>query len=161
MFVVSYVMIFAFHPSLKLDRIIIYRSFAHTIEQFSNLDYLPREQIAFIEPYLIHMLKDAACEVSKRKCKSSLGQMFSIESAMVKKTPLKWSNLKFKHQFHKIDLIAKMRYQAKNKVDWKKNKCVICKFPMKLEPTNYLTADCQMSFGDFIIRYEHKFLRNI
>ena len=158
MFVVSYVMIVAFQ---RIDRIIIYRSFAHSIEQLSNLDYLSREQIAFIERYLIDMLKDAACEVSKRKCKSSLGQMFSIESAMVKKTPLKWSNLKFKHQFHKIDLIAKMRYQAKNKVDWKKNKCVICKFPMKLEPTNYLTADCQMSFGDFIIRYEHKFLRNI
>ena len=120
MFVVSYVMIFAFHPSLKLDRIIIYRSFAHTIEQFSNLDYLPREQIAFIEPYLIHMLKDAVCEVSKRKCKSSLGQMFSIESAMVKKTLLKWFNLKFKRQFDKIDPIAKIRYEAKNKIDWKK-----------------------------------------
>ena len=71
MFVVFHVMIVAFHPSLKLDRIIIYRSFAHSIEQLSNLDYLSREQIAFIEPYLIHMLKDAACEVSKRKCKSS------------------------------------------------------------------------------------------
>ena len=54
-----------------------------------------------------------------------------------------------------------MRYEAKNKIDWKKNKCVICKFLMKLDPTNYLTADCQMTFGDFIIRYEHKFLRNI
>ena len=152
MFVVSYVMIVAFQ---RIDRIIIYRSFAHSIEQLSNLDYLSREQSAFTEPYLIDMLKDAVCEVLKRKCESSLGQMFSIESAMVKKTPLKWSNLKFKHQFHKIDPIAK------NKVDWKKNKCVICKFPMKLEPKNYLTADCQMTFGDFIIRYEHKFLRNI
>ena len=54
-----------------------------------------------------------------------------------------------------------MRYEAKNKIDWKKNKCVICKFLMKLDPTNYLTADCQMTFADFIIRYEHKFLRNI
>ena len=95
MFVVSYVMIVAFQ---RIDRIIIYRSFAHSIEQLSNLDYLSREQIAFIEPYLIDMLKDAACEVLKRKCKSSLGQMFSIESAMVKKTLLKWFNLKFKRQ---------------------------------------------------------------
>ena len=85
-------MIVAFHPSLKLDRIIIYKSFTHSIEQLSNLDYLSREQIAFIEPYLINMLKDAACEVSKRKCKSNLGHMFSIESAMVKKTLLKWFN---------------------------------------------------------------------
>ena len=30
MFIVSYVMIAAFHPELKLDRIIIYRSFAHS-----------------------------------------------------------------------------------------------------------------------------------
>ena len=49
----------------------------------------------------------------------------------------------------------------KNKIDWKKDKCVICKFPMKLEPTNYLTPDCGMTYGDYVIRYEHKVLRNI
>ena len=32
---------------------------------------------------------------------------------------------------------------------------------MKMEPTNYLTPDNKMTFGDFVIRYEHKFLRNI
>ena len=37
----------------------------------------------------------------------------------------------------------------------------MCKFPIKLEPTNFKTPDDEMSFGDFIIRYEHKFLRNI
>lgn len=31
------------------------------------------------------MLKETAFEVSKRKCKNSVGQMFSIESASVKK----------------------------------------------------------------------------
>ena len=85
MFVVSYVMIVAFHPALKLDRIIIYRSFAHSIKQLTTLDYFSREQITFIETHLINMLKDMAFEVSKRKCKNSVGQMFSIESALVKK----------------------------------------------------------------------------
>ena len=42
-----------------------------------------------------------------------------------------------------------------------KNKCVICKFPLKLEPTNYKNSDDKMSFGNFVIQYEHKFLRNI
>ena len=42
-----------------------------------------------------------------------------------------------------------------------RKKCVICKFPLKLEPTNYLTPDNEMTFGNFIIRFEHKFLRNI
>ena len=36
MFFVSYVMIVAFHPELKLDRIIIQRSFTHSIEQLTT-----------------------------------------------------------------------------------------------------------------------------
>ena len=32
---------------------------------------------------------------------------------------------------------------------------------MKLKPTNFKTPDDEMSFGDFVIRYEHTFLRNI
>ena len=32
---------------------------------------------------------------------------------------------------------------------------------MKLKPTNFETPDDKMAFGDFLIRYEHKFLRNI
>ena len=32
---------------------------------------------------------------------------------------------------------------------------------MKLEPTNFKTPDDEMSFGDFVICYEHNFLRNI
>ena len=42
-----------------------------------------------------------------------------------------------------------------------KKKCFICKFPLKTEPTNFKTPDDEMSFGDFVIRYEHKFLMNI
>ena len=32
---------------------------------------------------------------------------------------------------------------------------------MKLEPTNSLTPDSAMTHGDFVIRFEHTFLRNI
>ena len=32
---------------------------------------------------------------------------------------------------------------------------------MKLEPTNFKTTDDELFLGDFVIRYEHKFLRNI
>ena len=31
---------------------------------------------------------------------------------------------------------------------------------MKVEPTNFKTPDDEMSFGDFVIRYEHKLLRH-
>ena len=85
MFAVSYVMIIAFQPALKLERIIVYRLFAHSLEKLTSFDYLTRDQIKFIEPYLIRILKDIAFEVSRRKIKNSLGQVFSIESALVKK----------------------------------------------------------------------------
>ena len=161
MFVVSFVMIVAFHPALKLDRVIIYRSFEHSIEQLTTLDYFSREQITFLEPHLINVLKDMALQVSKRKCKNSVGKMLSIESALVKKTLLKWFDAKFKRQFEKINLVQKLRFESHNPINWKRDKCVTCKFPMKLEPANHTTPDNEMTFGDFIIRYEHKFLRNI
>ena len=67
MFVVSYVMIFAFNPELNLERIIIQRSFAHSIDQLTSLNYFNREQITFIDQSLIKMLKDMASEVAKKK----------------------------------------------------------------------------------------------
>ena len=161
MFVVSYVMIVAFHPTLKLERVIIYRSFAHTLDQLSNINYSTREQIGFIDNYLVHMLKDCAYEVSRRQCKNSLGQMFSVESALVKKTLLKWFNAKFKRTFTELRPITKLRFEAAKKINWQKDKCVICKFPMKLEPTNWQTPSSEMTYGDFVICFEHTFLGNI
>ena len=64
-------MIIAFHPALNRERVIIYGSFAHTLDQLSNNDYLPREQISFVDNYLIHMLKVCASDVAKRQCKNS------------------------------------------------------------------------------------------
>ena len=54
------------------------------------------------------MLRDMAFDVSKRKCKNRVGQMFSIESAMVKKTLLKWFNTKIRQRFEKINPIQKL-----------------------------------------------------
>ena len=101
-----------------------------------------------------------AVHVSKKKCKNSIGQMFSIESAMVKITLLKWFNIKIRRRFEKINPVDKLRFERLHPINWKKDKCVIYKFPMKIEPTNYLTPDNEMTFGDFVIRYKHKFLRN-
>ena len=49
------------------------------------IDYLPNDQMSFIDLMLIKQLNDVAQEVSQRKCKNALGQMFSIETALVKK----------------------------------------------------------------------------
>lgn len=149
-------MIAAFHPLLKLDRIIVYRSFAHDLNQLSTVSYFTREQINFVHTYLTNMSKDYASELSKKKCRNNLGRMFSVESALVKKTLLKWFNAKFKRTFVTVDPFAKMRFEATNKINWQKDKCVICKFPMKLNATNF--ENSAMTYADFVIRLEHTFL---
>ena len=58
-----------------------------------------------------------AFAVAKRKCKNSVGKMFSIESALVKKTLLKWFNQKVKRQFDKLNPIRKLRYETQNPID--------------------------------------------
>ena len=59
------------------------------------------------------MLKNMSFEVAKRRCKNSVGKMFSTESALVKKTFLRWFNQKFKRKFDKINSFQKFRYESK------------------------------------------------
>ena len=101
MFVVSYVMVVAFHPELKLNRIIIQRSYAHSLEQLTSINYFTQEQINFIDTTLIKKLKDIAFDVGIRKCKKTIGQIICIKKALVKKTLLKWFNKKYRPQSNK------------------------------------------------------------
>ena len=39
MFVQSYILIAAFHPHLKLRKIIVQRSYRHSLEQLARIDY--------------------------------------------------------------------------------------------------------------------------
>ena len=161
MFVVSYIIIVTFHPALNLDRIMIQRSYAHSIDQLTSLNYFSDDQMKFNNLEIIRQLKDIAIDVSKRKCKNMMGQMFCIKTALVKKTPLAWFNKKYKSQFVELSSFSKMMYEKKNLINWRSDKCVICNMLLRVEPTSYLTIDEEMAYGDFIIRYEHKFIRNI
>ena len=94
MFVVSYVLIAAFHPALilnlnpfilNLNRIIIQRTYAHSLRQVTTLDYLSEDQMKFIDLQILNQLNDIAIDGSKRKCKNTMGQMFCNENALIKK----------------------------------------------------------------------------
>ena len=43
MFTVSYVIIFAFHPDLHIDCVIIGCSFGHSLKRLADLSYLTRK----------------------------------------------------------------------------------------------------------------------
>ena len=49
-----------------------------------------------IDLQTLNELKGIATNISKRKCKSIMGQMFCVESAFVKKAWLEWFNKKIK-----------------------------------------------------------------
>ena len=86
MFVMSYVLIATFHPHLNLREIIVQRTYRHSLEQLTTIHYLTNDQMLFIDVTLIKQLNDIAEEVSRKKCKNALGQMFTIETALTKKT---------------------------------------------------------------------------
>ena len=83
MFVRSYVLIVAFHPHLKLRKIIVQRSYGPTLHKLTTLDYLTNDEMKFIDIKLVTQLKDMAQEISQRKRKYALGQMFLVETALI------------------------------------------------------------------------------
>ena len=94
MFVVLYVIIFSFHPKLKMNRIIIQRSFGHSLEQLTTINYLTNNQMPFININLVKQLKDCSLEVSRKTCKNTLAQMFYVELSLAKQAILSWFNQK-------------------------------------------------------------------
>ena len=78
MYVVSYCLIFAFHPKLDLDRILVYRSFQRTQDQLFYLNHLKPKMLQFFDKVPLNQLKDAGLKVySKQPC-FALSEMCSV-----------------------------------------------------------------------------------
>ena len=160
MFVVSYVLIVAFHPALKLNRFIIQRSYGHSLEQLTSLNYFSEDQMKFIDEQIIRQLEYIAIDISKRKCKNMMGQMLCIESTLVKKALFDWFHKKYRMKYLETNAFVKMQYERNNPVNWR-DMNVLCKMPLRVEPTNFKMPDDKMTYGDFAFRFEHKIRRNI
>ena len=55
----------------------------------------------------------------------------------------------------------KKKYQIEHPIDWSQDRCCLCTFPLEINPTTYEVDEKTMSYSDFIIFNEHKFLKNI
>ena len=60
-------------------------------------------------------------------------------------------NNKFNLQNLEIPALMKMVYEQKYPFNWKEDKCIICKMPLKIEQTSFETPDDEMTYGDFVI----------
>ena len=155
--VVSYVIILAFHPNLNLPRIIIERSFGHSLERLSQIDYLTSEQLKYKDIITLKQLRDSALAVYKKNNPLAVSEMFSIEIRFATNCLLSWFHNKYRNE--EVDIELKMQYQKENPVDWENGWCVLCTFPLEANLTNYQNEN--MSYRDFIVKKEHMFLRNI
>ena len=107
MFVMSYVLIVALYPHLKLIKSIVQGSYGYSLKQLTDIDHLTDDQMKFIDVKLVKQLSNIPQEVSRRKCKNTLMQMFSIETALIKTALLGWFNKKIESQYLELDLAVR------------------------------------------------------
>ena len=158
MSVVSYVIILAFQPQLQLQRVIIERSFGHSLEKLCQIDYLTAEQLNYCDGITLKQLRDCALNVNKKANKLAVSEMFCTEIKFATSCLLKWYHSKYKN--FELNIDVKNEYEKQNPIDWINGNCVICRFPLATNPTTSNQNE-KMSYGDFIIKKEHMFLRNI
>ena len=155
--VVSYVIILAFHPKLQLPRIIIERSFGHSLEKLCQMDYLTSEQLHYGDLITLKQLRDCALAVDKKTNVLAISEMFCTEIKFATNCVLKWYQNKYKNL--ELSIESKNEFERENPIDWENGECVLCRFPLEANPTT--SQNKKMSYGDFIIKKEHMFLRNI
>ena len=114
MYVVSYCQIYAFHPALNLDKIVIYRSFQQTPEGIYDLSHFKSERAPFFDNITLKQLKDAASAVlSRQKC-TSFADPFTTELKFTIDTLRDWFNRIIKPKFFKLDCFKKTAWRKKS-----------------------------------------------
>ena len=61
-----------------------------------------------------------------------------------------------------VNLSKKFQHEKNNPIDWENRKWIICNFPLEINTKDSIeTTAKEMSTLYFVIRKEHKFLRNV
>ena len=87
--------------------------------------------------------------------------MFSTELKFAADCLLKWFNRKFKSNNLELSNEEKRKYEINHSIGWKQDRCGLCPFLLEINPTSFDADNKTMSYADFIIFKQHKFLRNI
>ena len=101
MYVISYCQIYSFHPSLGLDKIVIFRSFQQTFEQIYDLSHFKNGHDAFFDKTTFYQLKDAASAVLVQEKSTSVAELFSVELKFTIDTLKAWFGKIIKPKFLK------------------------------------------------------------
>ena len=109
---VSYVIIFAFHPELQIDRVIIECSFGHSQARLLSLNYLTTEQMKFKNVTRLKQIRDCALSVAARRNKLAISEMFATEIKFASECLMRWFNSKFKYENMELSNDVKRKYES-------------------------------------------------
>ena len=140
---------------------IIERSFGHFRKKLTSLNYLICEQLDFKDNKTLLQLRDCALAVAVKNSKIAIFEMFTTELKFAANCLLKWFNKKFTSNNLELSNDVKRKYKIEHLIDWSQDRCCIFTFPLEINPTSYNANEKTMSYADFIIFKEHKFLRNV
>lgn len=99
---IYFVIIFAFHPNLDIDRIIIEWNFHHSLEKLTDISYLTVGMLENYDPVTAEQLRDCAINFNQKKKKIANSEMCSMElkfasdyskKCLTRKTKKVFSNL--------------------------------------------------------------------
>ena len=135
MYFVSNCQIYAFHPVLNLDKLVIYRSFQQTPKEIYELGHFKSEHAPFFDNVTLKLLKDVASAVLSRQKSTSLAERFSIELKFTIDALREWFNRIMKPELFELDCFEKKALRKKNPMT-KEITCVICDFSLSAEAEN-------------------------
>ena len=87
--------------------------------------------------------------------------MISTETKSAGDCIIKQFNKKFEFKNLEFSNDVRGKYEIENPINWIEGRCCIFKFSLKTNLKNFKATTEQMSYADFVIFKEHKFLRNI
>ena len=107
---------------------------------------------------MLKQLRDCTfLEVSKSKM-IVISEMFTTELKFAGNSLMKWFNAKFKSQNIVLSNDIKIKYQSENPIVWQSGSCCICTLPIEINPTMSNATKDTMSYSNFVIQKEQKFL---
>lgn len=115
--VISYCQIYTFHPSLNLDKIVVFRSFQQKPEEMYDLSHFKKEQEPYFDRANFHQLKDAADNVLARHKSTSLAELFFVELKLTVNTMNARFNSIIKLEILELDTLTKQYYKKDNLID--------------------------------------------
>ena len=114
MFAVSYALVFAWNPKLKLDRQIVVRGFNHSLEELGDMSYLSLEQLALRNQKTTEQLNDTVASVYRKKKKNAIVEIFNIELKFACEILNKWFQYKIKPNKMSISNIERINFNRNN-----------------------------------------------